>query len=159
MDIETSSAIKFFFPNPSLVQVLYEALANSLDAGATEVTIRIEIDGFNAAETLSFTITDMNHVPKEMRQSHFLRHRAREVTDISLSAHYARVTVRAPQLTTGCMVKTYDPGSKLLSARITSPGDGTSKPAAHSTFLMCRSCATRPTSTDRVVESSHSARQ
>lgn len=58
MDIETSSAIKFFFPNPSLTQVLYEALANSLDAGATEVTIRIEIDGFTAAETLRFTITD-----------------------------------------------------------------------------------------------------
>lgn len=58
MDIETSSAIKFFFPNPSLVQVLFEALANSLDAGATEVTIRIEIDGFTAAETLRFIITD-----------------------------------------------------------------------------------------------------
>lgn len=58
MDIETSSAIKFFFPNPSLIQVLYEALANALDAGATEVTIRIEIDGFTAAETLRFTITD-----------------------------------------------------------------------------------------------------
>lgn len=58
MDIETSSAIKFFFPNPSLVQVLYEALANSLDAGASEVTIRIEIDGFTAAQSLRFIITD-----------------------------------------------------------------------------------------------------
>ncbi len=58
MDIETSSAIKFFFPNPSLVQVLFEALANALDAGAAEVTIRIKIDGFSAPETLRFTITD-----------------------------------------------------------------------------------------------------
>ncbi|MEO8614823.1 MAG: ATP-binding protein [Luteolibacter sp.] len=58
MDIETSSAIKFFFPNPSLVQVLFEALANALDAGATEVTIRIEIDAYTASETLRFTITD-----------------------------------------------------------------------------------------------------
>jgi len=58
MDIETSSAIKFFFPNPSLVQVLFEALANALDAGASEVTIRIEIDGFTAADTLRFTVTD-----------------------------------------------------------------------------------------------------
>lgn len=58
MDIETSNAIKFFFPNPSLVQVLFEALANSLDAGATEITVRIEIDGFTAPETLRFTITD-----------------------------------------------------------------------------------------------------
>lgn len=58
MDIETSSAIKFFFPNPSLVQVLFEALANSLDAGATDITIRIEIDAFTAPDTLRFTITD-----------------------------------------------------------------------------------------------------
>lgn len=58
MDIETSNAIKFFFPNPSLVQVLFEALANALDADATEVKILIEIDGFTAAETLRFTITD-----------------------------------------------------------------------------------------------------
>ncbi len=58
MDIETSNAIRFFFPNPSLIQVLFEALANSLDAGASEVTIRIEIDGFVAADTLRFTITD-----------------------------------------------------------------------------------------------------
>ncbi len=41
-----------------LIQVLFEALANSLDAGASEVTIRIEIDGFVAADTLRFTITD-----------------------------------------------------------------------------------------------------
>lgn len=58
MDIETSSAIRFFFPNPSLVQVLYEALANSLDAGATDVSIRIEIDSFTAAQSLRFIITD-----------------------------------------------------------------------------------------------------
>lgn len=58
MDIETSNAIKLFFPNPSLVQVLFEALANSLDSGATEMTIRIEIDCFTAVETLRFTITD-----------------------------------------------------------------------------------------------------
>ena len=58
MDTETPNAIKFFFPNPSLVQVLFEALANALDAGASEVTLRIKIDGFTAAETLRFTITD-----------------------------------------------------------------------------------------------------
>ena len=58
MYIETSNAIKFFFPNPSLVQVLFEALANALDAGATEVTIRIEIDGFSAPDTLKIKITD-----------------------------------------------------------------------------------------------------
>lgn len=58
MDIETSGAIKLFFPNPSLVQVLFEALANSLDAEATEISIAIEIDGFRAADTLHLTIVD-----------------------------------------------------------------------------------------------------
>jgi hypothetical protein len=58
MDIETSSAIKFFFPNPSLVQVLFEALANSLDAGASDISVSIEIDSFTASDTLRFTITD-----------------------------------------------------------------------------------------------------
>lgn len=58
MDIETSSAIKLFFPNPSLVQVFFEALANSLDAGAAEILILIEIDGFSAPDTLKVTITD-----------------------------------------------------------------------------------------------------
>lgn len=58
MEIVTSNAIKFFFPSSSLVQVLLEALANSLDAGATEVSIKINIDSFSAAETLSFTVID-----------------------------------------------------------------------------------------------------
>ncbi|MEK7951722.1 ATP-binding protein [Luteolibacter soli] len=58
MNIETSSAVKLFFPNPSLVQVYFEALANSLDAGATDVSVKIEIDGFTAASTLKITITD-----------------------------------------------------------------------------------------------------
>lgn len=58
MDIETSSAIKLFFPNPSLVLVYFEALANALDAGATEITIDISIQSFTAPETLNITVTD-----------------------------------------------------------------------------------------------------
>jgi hypothetical protein len=58
MDIETSNAIKLFFPNPSLVQVFFEALANALDAGADEVRVQIEIQGFTAPETLKISITD-----------------------------------------------------------------------------------------------------
>jgi hypothetical protein len=58
MDIETSNAIKLFFPNPSLVQVFFEALANALDARATEISIHNEIQAFNAPETLKITITD-----------------------------------------------------------------------------------------------------
>lgn len=58
MDIETSSAIKLFFPNPSLALVYFEALANALDAGATEITIEISIQSFTAPETLNITVTD-----------------------------------------------------------------------------------------------------
>lgn len=58
MDIETSSAIKLFFPNPSLALVYYEAIANALDAGATEIEIEISIQAFTASETLNVKISD-----------------------------------------------------------------------------------------------------
>ncbi len=58
MDIETSSAIKLFFPNPSLTLVYYEAIANALDAGATKIDIEISIQAFTASETLNVTISD-----------------------------------------------------------------------------------------------------
>lgn len=58
MDIETSSAIKLFFPNPSLALVYYEAIANALDAGATEIDIEISIQSFAASETLNVKICD-----------------------------------------------------------------------------------------------------
>jgi len=58
MDIETSSAIKLFFPNPSLALVYYEAIANALDAGATKIDIEISIQAFTASETLNVKIRD-----------------------------------------------------------------------------------------------------
>jgi len=58
MDIETSNAIKLFFPNPSLLQVFFEAVGNALDAGASEISIKIEIQAFNAPDTLQISITD-----------------------------------------------------------------------------------------------------
>jgi hypothetical protein len=58
MDIETSSAIKLFFPNPSLALVYYEAIANALDAGATKIDIKISIQAFTASETLNVKISD-----------------------------------------------------------------------------------------------------
>ncbi|MDY7538995.1 ATP-binding protein [Undibacterium sp. 5I1] len=58
MDIETSSAIKLFFPNPSLSLVYFEAIANALDAGATDIQILIAIEAFTASDTLSIQITD-----------------------------------------------------------------------------------------------------
>ena len=58
MDIETSSAIKLFFPNPSLALVYYEALANALDAHATDISINIDIHAFDKPESLKITISD-----------------------------------------------------------------------------------------------------
>jgi len=58
MDIETSGAIKLFFPNPSLTLVYFEALANALDAGATEVSIDIDVQAFDQPKTLKITVSD-----------------------------------------------------------------------------------------------------
>ena len=58
MDIETSNAVRLFFPSPSLTLVFYEAIANALDANASEVSICISIDAFDKPETLQITIVD-----------------------------------------------------------------------------------------------------
>jgi len=58
MDIETSGAIKLFFPRSSLTQVYFEAVANALDAGATEVNIDIDVLAFDNPNTLKITVSD-----------------------------------------------------------------------------------------------------
>ncbi|WP_395642133.1 ATP-binding protein [Rudaea sp.] len=58
MDIETSGAIKLFFPNPSLTLVYFEALANALDAGATDVSIDIDVQAYDKPDTLKITVAD-----------------------------------------------------------------------------------------------------
>ena len=58
MEIETSTAVQFFFPSPSLPMVYFEAIANSLDANATEIDIRISIAAFGSAKTLEVIISD-----------------------------------------------------------------------------------------------------
>ncbi len=58
MEIETGSAIKLFFPNPSLSLVYFEAIANSLDAGATNILIEIDIQAFDNPKSLQLKITD-----------------------------------------------------------------------------------------------------
>ena len=52
MEIETGSAIKLFFPNPSLSLVYFEAIANALDAGATDISIEINIQSFDNPKSL-----------------------------------------------------------------------------------------------------------
>ncbi len=58
MDIETAGAIRIFFPNPSLTLVYFEALANALDAGATEVSIDIDVQAFDKPNTLKIAVSD-----------------------------------------------------------------------------------------------------
>ncbi|MPW43776.1 ATP-binding protein [Acinetobacter guerrae] len=58
MEIETSSAIRLFFHNSSLQLIYFEALANSLDADATEVQVEVDIPLFKSAERLSIKIID-----------------------------------------------------------------------------------------------------
>lgn len=58
MNINISNAAALFFPNPSLEMVYFEAIANSIDAGATLIEIDIKIKSFSAIETFSVTIKD-----------------------------------------------------------------------------------------------------
>lgn len=58
MEIETSSAIRLFFPNPSLSLVYFEAIANALDADATYIEIVIDIQAFDNPKSLQLTIKD-----------------------------------------------------------------------------------------------------
>ncbi|MDW5286702.1 ATP-binding protein [Alteromonas macleodii] len=58
MEIDTSSAVKLFFPNPSLMLVYFEAIANAFDAGAKNIEINIGLTGFDKPDSLEVTITD-----------------------------------------------------------------------------------------------------
>lgn len=58
MKIATNNASKLFFPNTSLEFVYFEAIANSIDAGAKHISINIEISSFTEVESLKITITD-----------------------------------------------------------------------------------------------------
>ncbi len=58
MKVNTKQAIKLFFQNPSLEQVFKEAIANSLDANASKIDVRIYIDSFEKQETLQLEIID-----------------------------------------------------------------------------------------------------
>lgn len=58
MNINISNAAALFFPNPSLEMVYFEAIANSIDAGATLIEIDIRTNSFSANETLIVKISD-----------------------------------------------------------------------------------------------------
>lgn len=58
MNVNIKQAVKLFFANPSLELVYFEAIANSLDADATEIDISLSIEEFSKPESLLITIKD-----------------------------------------------------------------------------------------------------
>ena len=58
MNIKIERAIQQFFPSSSFLMVIFEAVANALDAEAKEINIRINIDKLSAPKTLSIEIED-----------------------------------------------------------------------------------------------------
>lgn len=58
MKVKLSQAVKMFFGNSSLEMIYFEAIANSLDANATEIEIKISAKALNQPETLQIAILD-----------------------------------------------------------------------------------------------------
>lgn len=58
MDVALGQAVKMFFGNSSLEMVYFEAVANSLDAGANEITIKISAKAYNNPESIKIEIED-----------------------------------------------------------------------------------------------------
>lgn len=58
MKINLTNAVKYFFPNPSLEMVYYEAIANSIDANASKIEINIKINSFSDTDSLTIEIKD-----------------------------------------------------------------------------------------------------
>ncbi len=56
--IKTDYALKLFFPNSTFAQVYYEAIANALDANATEITIYISTTQEITQKHLEITVRD-----------------------------------------------------------------------------------------------------
>ena len=58
MKVKLSQAVKMFFSTSSLEMVYFEAIANALDAKATEISIKISINAVNQPSTLQIEIAD-----------------------------------------------------------------------------------------------------
>jgi hypothetical protein len=58
MRVKLSKAVKMFFGNSSLEMVYFEAIANALDAGATEIGITVSAQDYSQPETLTIEIED-----------------------------------------------------------------------------------------------------
>lgn len=58
MKVKLSQAVKMFFANSSLEMIYFEAIANALDAGATEINIKIVMNNKSILSSLNITIED-----------------------------------------------------------------------------------------------------
>lgn len=58
MRVKLNKAVKLFFGNSSLEMVYFEAIANSLDAGANKIDINISAKDFSQTDTLIIEIED-----------------------------------------------------------------------------------------------------
>lgn len=58
MKINLKNAVKYFFPNPSLEMVYFEAVANAIDAGANLINIRINLDSIKDTNSFEIVIED-----------------------------------------------------------------------------------------------------
>lgn len=58
MKVKLGQAVKLFFSTSSLEMVYFEAIANALDAGATEIHIKIAARALNQPQSLNITISD-----------------------------------------------------------------------------------------------------
>lgn len=52
MKINLKKAVSTFYPSPSYELIYFEAIANAIDAGATEINISINIDSYAQVDTL-----------------------------------------------------------------------------------------------------------
>jgi hypothetical protein len=69
--IKTDYALKLFFPNSTFAQVYYEAIANALDANATEITIYISTTQEITQKHLEITVHDNGEGFTETRFERF----------------------------------------------------------------------------------------
>tara|TARA_R110001592_G_scaffold262565_1_gene527668 strand:- start:55431 stop:57266 length:1836 start_codon:yes stop_codon:yes gene_type:complete len=82
MKVKLSQAVKMFFGNSSLEMVFFEAIANALDANATEIQIKISVKALNQPETLQFEISDNGEGFTDERYSKFSK-----LFDVDESTH------------------------------------------------------------------------
>lgn len=82
MKVKLGQAVKMFFGNSSLEMVYFEAIANALDAGATEINIDIALKSLSTPESLKLEISDNGQGFTDDRYSKFSK-----LFDVEESSH------------------------------------------------------------------------